>query len=442
MAGAGRILVVDDTAVPRMLVAEILRQAGYSVREATSGAEALGFVDAELPDLVLLDVQMPGMSGYDVCRRLKAMPRTREVPVVFISALDEINQKVQGFEAGGADYVTKPFEPAEVLARIGNQVHLSRLQRELRERNLELQHRNEQLVLSQQRTEKVFVALSEALPGTVLDDTYRLDTRIGEGGFGAVFSGMHLRLRRPVAIKVLRPEGSDPSDLIRFKREGIAACRITHPNAVEVIDFGVSSNGIAYLVMELLSGRTLNTLLDEQRVLPLSRCAEIAVPICEALAAAHAAGIVHRDIKPHNIFLHTAGGREVVKVVDFGIAKLMDQPAFDPEATGSTQRGLLIGTPEYMAPERLLGQPYDERSDIYSVGVLLYLMLSGVMPFEGPGAPTMMEMVRLHSTAHPRPLSESAPQVPLPLAAVVMDALSRDPAGRPTLGAIAEALGR
>jgi CheY-like chemotaxis protein len=428
---AGNVVVVDDTAINRMLLGGILEDAGYAVRVASGGMEAIAMIEREPPDLVLLDIQMPEMNGYQVCRRLKALPRLAAIPVIFISALDEVSEKLKGFEAGGVDYVTKPFESAEVLARVGSQVKLFRLQRELRERNVELQRRNADLMRANEKTERVFLALSDALPGTVLDDTYRLEVKIGEGGFGAVFRGLHLGLQRPVAVKVLRPATANaPGELARFRREGIAACRIAHPNAVEVIDFSVSSNGIAYLVMELLRGRTLGALLRETPIVAAARCVEIIGPVCDALAAAHAAGIVHRDIKPDNVILHQAGGGEVVKVVDFGIARLMDEKSDD--GVPLTRHGGLVGTPLYMAPERLLGRPYDERSDVYSVGVLAYLMLTGAMPFPDAERPDMPEMVKMHLTAKPKPLREANPDVSVFLADTVMRALDPEPGLRPT----------
>jgi len=433
---AGRVVVADDNGINRALLTAMLEGAGYEVRAACDGREALAMIEGDAPELVLLDVQMPEMDGYAVCRALQSRPRLATIPVVFISALDDTNEKVRGFEAGGVDYVTKPFEPAEVLARVGSQVKLFRMQRELKQRNAELQRKNEQLVLAQERTQRIFLALSEALPGQVLDETYRLDEKIGEGGFGAVYRALHLRVHKPVAVKVLRPANvaNGEEQLARFRREGIAACRVAHPNAIEVLDFGVSSNGMAYLVMELLSGRTLGSLLRERRTLDLARCGAIVAPVCAALEAAHAAGIVHRDVKPDNVFLHTNGTGEVVKVLDFGIAKLLD----DSQPMDITQHGSLIGTPAYMAPERLLGTTYDERSDIYSVGVLAYTALSGEMPFAVDSPSNVGEIMKLHLTSKPRPLQADVPRA---VADVVMRALDYDPVRRPALREIAEQFG-
>jgi len=440
MSNAGRVVVVDDSSVNRMLLAGILEQANYDVRAAASGREALDVIEHVTPDIVLLDVQMPEMNGYELCAMLKSRPRLAAIPVVFISALEEVAEKLKGFEAGGVDYVTKPFEPAEILARVSTQVKLFRMQRELKDRNAELQRRNEQLARAHDRTERMFLALSSALTGSVLDDTYRIDEKIGEGGFGAVFRGMHLGLQRPVAIKVLRPNpASDMAEQIaRFRAEGVAACRVAHRNAVEVLDFGVSSEGIAYLVMELLSGRSIGSILRDTRKFPLSRCREIGSAVCEALSAAHAAGIVHRDIKPDNVFIHSNGdGVEVVKVVDFGIAKLLDVKPED--FVEATQLGSVIGTPPYMAPERLMGKAYDERSDIYSVGVLLYLMMTGELPFAAANA-SLGEMVMLHMTQDPRDVRDLNAEVPEPIADAVMKTLAMQVESRPTLREVRDVL--
>jgi len=193
---------------------------------------------------------------------------------------------------------------------------------------------------------------------------------------------------------------------------------------------------VPYLVMELLRGRTLATLLRDGRKLPLQRTVEIIAPVCDALAAAHLAGIIHRDVKPDNVFLHHAADREIVKVVDFGIAKLLDETPETHESLDVTHASTFVGTPCYTAPERLLGRPYDERSDIYSVGLLLYLALRGELPF-GTEAPTFPDMVRLHLTTKPKPLTDEAPT---PITTLVNQMLDFDPAGRPPLRDVAAAL--
>ncbi len=431
---AGSVVVVDDSAVNRMLLGGILQQAGYDVRVAGGGGEALHMIVGNPPEVVLLDIQMPDMTGYDVCRHLKARAELAAIPVVFISALDDVVEKVKGFEIGGVDYVTKPFEPAEVLARVGTQVRLFRLQRELTQRNAELERRNQQLVQAEQKTERLFLAFSDVLTGMTLDDTYRLEEKIGEGGFGAVYRAVHIPLQRPVAVKVLQPtsKGEIGVEIARFRREGIAACRVAHPNAVEVLDFGISSRGIAYLVMELLTGNTMSELLLRERRISVRRAAEIVVPVCEALAAAHAAGIVHRDVKPDNVFLHQTPQGEVAKVLDFGIAKLMDDMPEPVHAT-VTQMGTLVGTPPYIAPERLLGRPYDSRSDVYSVGVLLYYALSGELPFAHTPRLTVADMVNLHLMSRPRPLRTVNGEVPEEVEGLVMQTLDIEPPRRPAI---------
>jgi DNA-binding response OmpR family regulator len=437
---AGDVFIVDDNPNNLALLAGILRQAGYHVRAANDGRRALSMVGALKPELIMLDITMPGMDGFEVCRRLKADEALRDVPVIFISALDDVMDKVTAFKVGGVDYVTKPFEAAEVLARVESQLQIHRLrselvakQSDLERRNAELVRKNEELTRHRQSTEVVFAALSSLLPDTVLDDKYRLDVKIGEGGFGAVFRGTHLGIGRPVAIKVMRPTGTaDAPDMLeRFRLEGVSACRVTHPNAVEVLDSGVSSTGIAYLVMELLRGFTLATTLKERGALPVARCAEILVPLCEVLAEAHAAGVIHRDVKPGNIFLHQTPRGEVVKVVDFGIAKLMHAVP-DVDVRETTVEGTLLGTPAYMAPERLRGESYDGRADVYSLGVLAYRMSTGTMPYPPSSDlnPYLMALVQL--TKDPVPLLEAAPDAPEPFARAVMRALEKAPEKRPT----------
>jgi len=182
----------------------------------------------------------------------------------------------------------------------------------LARKNQELIQSREELIKSYEKADQIFSALSDVLPGQVLDEKYRLETKIGTGGFGVVFKAMDLGLERYVAVKIFRPLSGDvtPQGLHRFRMEGISTCRINHPNAITILDSSISSTGIAYLVMELLEGRTLSEELKRYKLFSPTRCGEILVPVCGALAQAHAAGIVHRDIN-RIIFFFT--GQEIPK---------------------------------------------------------------------------------------------------------------------------------
>ncbi|MFL5483784.1 MAG: serine/threonine-protein kinase [Gemmatimonadaceae bacterium] len=313
---------------------------------------------------------------------------------------------------------------------------------ELERKNAELVMKNQLLAESRaenvrtaKRTEQIFSALSEALPGHVLDEKYRIGVKIGSGGFGTVYRGEHILLHHPVAIKIFRPavgrEGVESLD--RFRLEGISACRVNHPNAVSVLDFDVSAGSLAYLVMELLEGHSLAQELKRVGSLPQLRAAEIAYCVCDALAQAHAAGIVHRDIKPSNVFLHaTNEGEHVVKVIDFGIAKLTDESEL-PGAQTTTLSGVFLGTPAYMAPERVFNLPYDGRADVYAVGVMIYEMVSGQLPFDtaskGGGH---MSLMRIHAMEKARPLSSLIPDAYPKLEIAVTSAMRKEPEERPT----------
>jgi eukaryotic-like serine/threonine-protein kinase len=202
-----------------------------------------------------------------------------------------------------------------------------------------------------------------------------------------------------------------------------------------VFDSGITPAGVAYLVMELLEGRSLAEELVATGPLTLGRCAAILSPVCDALAHAHGLGILHRDVKPGNIFLHRGPAGEVVKVVDFGIAKLFGDAA---GAGGLTTTGRIMGTPVYMPPERLLGKPHDERSDTYGVAVTLYQMISGRLPFE-LGEGNLAAVVMACLTEAPTPLHQVVPDVAPEIEQVVMQAMAREAADRPTVSELARA---
>lgn len=227
----------------------------------------------------------------------------------------------------------------------------SELEQRVTVRTRELETANRELRAAHEQADRVFAAFTKALPGTVLDGKYRLDEPLGAGGFGVVFRGRHLGLHCPIAIKVFRPSPGNDSGigLQRFLREGAAAARLSHPNAVRVLDSGVSSDGVAFLAMELLDGRSLAGELSAIGPLGQRRAVRIGAVVANVLAAAHTSSLVHRDIKPDNIFLHQDGDDEVVKVVDFGIATFFGA-ADETAAERLTRTGEYLGTPTYVAP--------------------------------------------------------------------------------------------
>jgi DNA-binding response OmpR family regulator len=411
------LLVVDDDEMSRDHLSRRLERRGFRVLRAASGPAALELVEQEAVDLLLLDVMMPGLSGLDVLRTLRARHSPLELPVIMATARSGSDDVVEALEAGANDYVTKPIDFAVVVARI---------QAQLRAR-----------AASPPAPAAAPAPEAEIGPGTVLDERYRLEERIGSGGYGAVYRATHLELLQPVAVKVMQPRSPAPqAALLRFRQEGISACRVKHPNAVTVMDFSITPQGEAFLVMELLEGHGLDEELVARGRLPLARCVEIALPVCRALAAAHAAGIVHRDIKPSNVFLHLGPSGEIVKLLDFGIAKLSGEAELERPLT---VEGIVLGTPAFISPERVRGTAYDGRSDVYGVGAMLYRMLSGQLPFAETGGDAHA-MLSAKLVSDPRPLRELDPALPVAAEAVVMRALRRDPAQRPAAAALAQQL--
>jgi eukaryotic-like serine/threonine-protein kinase len=217
--------------------------------------------------------------------------------------------------------------------------------------------------------------------GRLVANRYRLERLIGKGGMGAVYKAQDLTLNRPVAIKILI-EGKLHSDLWlkRVYREGKAAARLNHPNIISTYDFGVSDAGVAYLVMEFVAGETLRTALSRGPITP-ANAATWFDQLLSAVEAAHRAGIIHRDLKPENVLIGSdSSGSPVVKVLDFGIAKMLFD---DQDASELTLPGSVLGSIQYMSPEQVSGQPVDARSDIFSIGVMIYETLTGRLPFSG-----------------------------------------------------------
>ena len=261
----------------------------------------------------------------------------------------------------------------------------------------------------------------QALVGQVIAERYEVEALLGVGGMGSVYRARHIKIRKQVALKTLHAALlRSPEAVARFEREAVAAARINHPNVIVATDFGPLADGRYYLVLEYVDGCDLAQAISAEGAMTVSRTIAIARQIACALDAAHSLGIVHRDLKPDNVMLVRRGVDEQVKVLDFGIAKV----TLDDNAQQLTQFGAVFGTPQYMSPEQAKGQSVDGRSDLYSLGVVMYEMLTGKLPFEATDA---LGFLMQHLNAEPTPLPRSIPE---PVRKLVHLLLAKDPAQR------------
>ena len=657
-----QVLLVDDNPTNLQVLYQTLAGSGYRLLAARSGRDAIAIAQRVVPDLILLDVMMPGMDGFETCAHLKADPRTRDSAVIFLSALTAASDKVRGLELGAVDFVNKPFQAEEVLARVRTHLTIRGLQKALRRRNEELQHEllvaQELLREARDRAEGVLVGDSpvavrlrrdiedaaacddpllisgppgsdheavaravhhqsargsramisanclaivpdaspasrqtgtgsdvfeklrlaqsgtlylegiqhlshesqrllaarlgmldespdadrpvrpavrviaattrdvdeEVAAGRLLPDlrqafqrtidlaplrtrledlpalapvilrrqaeqagrtipiisdeslqrmqryrwpgnlrelrnvlgsalavssgpvlevgehllnnqvrvgSYTLIERVGAGGMGEVWLARHQLLARPAAVKIVHEAAlgiaENPSAARqRFAREAHVTAELQSPHTVSLYDFGITDAGSFYYVMEHLRGIDLQRMVERYGPLPAERVVFLLKQACLSLSEAHALGLVHRDIKPGNLFVCRLGQQfDFLKVLDFGVVSRRGRGAAAP----ITEAGLLLGTPAYLAPE-LVGQgQFDGRVDIYSLGCVAFWLLTGRPPFEGADA---MAVLMQHSSAMPSPPSEvSERPIPKDLDALVVECLSKDPRDRP-----------
>ena len=267
--------------------------------------------------------------------------------------------------------------------------------------------------------------------GRTLDEKYCVEERLGAGGMGAVYRARHLLMDRPVAIKVLHQRlVGDEAARVRFQIEARTAVLLKHSNAVSVTDFGQTSEGCVYIVMELLEGRTLREILSREAPIETARAISLMLQTCDAVAAAHQAGIIHRDLKPSNILVtQSADQPAVVKVLDFGIAKFaVDMFADDDGASSLAQKSSVVGTPRYMSPDQHNASELTAAADVYSLGVMLYEMLTGMAPFTGT---TPAEIAQKHANEAPHSPREIVASIPEDVERVVLYALAKQPKDRP-----------
>lgn len=475
----GRILIVDDVEENRTVLARRLEREGYEVQSAESGEAALQRIADGTFDLVLLDVLMPGMDGFAVLERIKGDPKTRNIPVIMISALDDLSSVVRCIEHGAEDYLAKPFDPVLLRARIGASLEkkrwhdreadylrqvsrvieaagavehgtyaagalgaiaarddeLGRLARvfdamaagvRARESRLREQLRELRADVSIATTEFEASRATSASDtadtlrlGSVIANRYELLSVLGRGGMGIVYRARDQELNEDVAIKAIRQEYlADTVAAERFKSEIRLARRISHRNVVRTHDLG-EAEGMLFVTMEYVRGIDVRELLTTRGKLGVASSLALARQFAEALAVAHAAGVVHRDVKPENALVDADG---VLKVMDFGIARLV-------EATSTrTQSGMIVGTPAYMAPEQLVGEDVDARADLYALGVVMFECLTGRPPFSAPNAVALIGKVL---TMEAPTAADTNPEVAPALSALVAQLLSKSRDDRP-----------
>ncbi len=469
-----RILVVDDNEDNREVLRRRLERQGYAVEQAADGQAALAKVSAAPFDLVLLDVLMPGLDGFEVLKHLKSDAKTAHLPVIMISALDDIASIVRCVEAGAEDYLPKPFDPVLLRARIGASLEkkrlrdaerdylakvqevigaasavetgtyrpgtladiaqrddaLGRLARVFDGMAVEVRAREERLrkqltalqaeiaVARRESHEDMATEKHNLTTGEHFANRFEVLSVVGRGGMGTVYRVRDMELDEEMALKTVRPEFvSDPILVERFKDEIRLARRITHRNVVRIHDFGESA-GTYYLTMEYVEGITLRELLDTRGRLEVAPALAIASQLADSLAVAHRQGIIHRDIKPQNLLLDGDG---VLKVMDFGVARLARG------APGRTEAGIVVGTPAYMAPEQLMAEAVDARSDLYAAGVVLYECLTGRLP-HAPGS--LMSLIAKMLHEEPEPPISLNPAIPPALSALILRLLAKEPQDR------------
>lgn len=469
------ILVVDDVEDNRELLRRRLERQGYVVGQAAGGRDAIAAVSKGSYDLVLLDVMMPDVDGYEVLEQIKSAPRTRDIPVIMISALDDMASVVRCIERGAEDYLPKPFDPTLLRARVSACLEKKRLRDQEKEYLAQVQRVIEaaRAVESGEyragaladlagrddalgRLARVFDGMAQGIraredrlrdrvrdlraeieaardhgrqngpivdggnlqPGERFADRYEVQSIVGTGGMGSVYRARDCELDETVAIKTLRRELVADATLIeRFKQEIRLARKISHRNVVRTHDFGAWS-GVHYLTMEYVEGITVRDLIDSRGQLGVSASLAIGVQLADALAVAHEQGVVHRDIKPQNLLLDADG---VLKVMDFGVARLAEYNSMLTEA------GLVVGTPAYMSPEQLLGEAVDGRSDLYAAGVVLFECLTGRLPFDATSPISLIAQL-LHEEP-PAPLDFNA-DIPPALSALIVQLLAKQPEQR------------
>ncbi|HUF13199.1 MAG TPA: protein kinase [Longimicrobiales bacterium] len=412
-----KILVVDDDAAIRSTLADMLAEDGATeVEVAASAEEAIRVLDGSAaPDLVLSDIRMRGLDGMDLLRFVRQ--RTPASKVVLMTAYHDVGTAVRAMREGASDFLCKPFDLHSLRAVL--------------DRLLERDAPGQLAPSMTDPSETAPARVAAVARPMLLAGRYALETEVGHGAMAVVYRARDRRHDRDVAVKLLRREVALSLGVDRFLEEIRIAARLHHPHILTLIDSG-ELNGAPYFVMPFVAGLSLRRWLLEHERMAVVDAAALLRDVADALAAAHTAGIVHRDVKPENLLLSGRHGW----VADFGVAKALGGAA----AVGSTLTGAMIGTPVYMAPEQAYGDDcVDPRADIYALGVVAYELLCGEPPFNGTNATAVLAA---HLTAEPPPLRARRPDLPSGIEDVVMRCLAKDPRHRwPDAASLARGFG-
>jgi serine/threonine-protein kinase len=408
-----RVLIADDDPAMVDLLQVRLRRWGYETTVARDGEAALVALEADRDlRIVISDWMMPGIEGVELCRRIREMEGRAYTYVILVTAKAQSEDLVQAFAAGADEFLSKPFQPRELQMRL---------------------EAAKRLLVQMSRGRPSHGPAIAPHPGMVVGDRYRLTALLGAGGMGTVWEAEHVVLGSKVAIKFLRCERAESPDVrARFEAEARIAARLASPFTVRVFDYGVGDGGAPYLVMEHFRGRTLADAVAETGPLRPETLAKVIRQVATALARAHAAGVIHRDVKPENIFLaedELAPGEITAKLIDFGVAKETGAaPGSAPRNPAPmTKAGEMVGTPHFISPEYFGTAKPDFNLDLWGLAATAYYALVGEAPFDGD---SFLSVVR--SVCHaPLPVpSRQSPAIPSGFDAWFARACARDPAAR------------
>lgn len=434
-----KILIIEDNLDLCEQVGLWLEAEAYEievVHDGLTGSSRLSQFDY---DLIMLDWDLPGKNGVELCRQYREQGGM--AAVLMLTGKGETSEKEEGLDAGADDYLTKPFDLVELSARI--RAILRRQERSKRMAAVKAVPKIAELKVcpgcGASFSREIVECGSCCCPlrlrvvdeniGTIIGERYELLSVIARGGTASVYLGRQKLIKRAVAVKLLHADNfQDERQRKRFAREAEAAGRLEHQRIAAVHDFGLAEDGRPFLVMAYVDGKSLYEILLENVTLEWRRAVRLFAQICEALSHAHGKGVVHRDLKPANIMVEQVGEpEESIRLVDFGIARL--RPLNDDEVEKLTQDGEFFGTVYYMSPEQCLGREPDERSDIYSLGCIMYEVLTGLPPIRGKNA---LDTIQAHLSLPVLSCREARPDCSFPawLNDAVMRCLAKEPADR------------